>query len=63
MPFYLNVHSAINKLREKALLQKTFGPSVLITGSINSGKSTLCRILVNYSVKLGWTPLFIDIDL
>ena len=39
------------------------GPRVLVTGSSLSGKSTLCQILVNYTLKLGWTPLFCDIDL
>lgn len=34
-----------------------------MTGSNQSGKSTLCKILVNYSLKLGWTPIFCDLDL
>ena len=34
-----------------------------MTGSQQSGKSTLCKILVNYALKLGWTPVLVDLDL
>ena len=63
MYYYLNVHSAINQMRMKALKEKRLGPNILVTGSNQSGKSTLCKILVNYSLKLGWTPLLCDLDL
>ena len=38
-------------------------PGLLITGSQLSGKSTLTKILTNYSLKLGWSPIYIDLDL
>ncbi|CDW77180.1 polyribonucleotide 5-hydroxyl-kinase clp1 [Stylonychia lemnae] len=60
---YVNCHSALNQLRQNALKNLQLGPSLLVTGSNQSGKSTLCRILINYSLKLGWTPLFVDLDL
>lgn len=28
----------------------------------NVGKSTLCRILLNYATRRGWTPIFVDLD-
>lgn len=31
-------------------------------GSPFSGKSTICRTLMNYSVKLGWKTIFCDLD-
>jgi len=34
-----------------------------VTGSQQSGKSTLCKILVNYAIKLGWQPVLVDLDL
>lgn len=63
MEQYINVHSALNALREKALKTKTVGPTALVTGLQSSGKSTLCKILINYSLKLGWTPIYCDLDL
>jgi polyribonucleotide 5'-hydroxyl-kinase len=35
----------------------------MVTGALRSGKSSLCRILVNYSLKLGWRPMLVDLDL
>lgn len=28
----------------------------------NVGKSTLCRILLNYAARRGWAPIFVDLD-
>jgi polyribonucleotide 5'-hydroxyl-kinase len=50
-------------MRNEALKNRKVGPSILITGSQQSGKSTLCRILINYSLKLGWRPVLADLDL
>ena len=57
------VHNLINDKRKDSLINNKIGPKVLITGSVYSGKSTLCYILLNYAIKLGWTPLFVDLDL
>ena len=50
-------------MRNDALKKRKIGPTILITGSQQSGKSTLCRILANYSLKLGWRPILADLDL
>ena len=63
MHIYINIQCALNQLRIAALNEKQIGPSLLVTGSQQSGKSTLCKILVNYAVKLGWTPILADLDL
>ena len=63
MTTYLNTHGAIEEMRQKALADKKIGPVIMITGSQRSGKSTLCKMLINYSLKLGWTPLYADLDL
>lgn len=31
-------------------------------GPTDVGKSTLCRLLLNYAVRMGRSPIFIDID-
>ena len=59
---YQNVAYLIHQAQVKALQDKKIGPKVLITGSTNSGKTTLTRILCNYILKLGWNPLLVDID-
>jgi polynucleotide 5'-kinase involved in rRNA processing len=42
---------------------KKRGPTILITGNNQSGKSTLCRIFANYSLRLGWRSILCDIDM
>jgi hypothetical protein len=31
--------------------------------ALDVGKSSLCKILCNYAVRKGWSPLFVDLDL
>ena len=62
MYYYINVHSAFNQKRNDAMKEKKRGPTILVTGNNQTGKSTLCRILANYSLRLGWRTLFCDID-
>lgn len=38
------------------------GPIVLVVGPADVGKSTLCRLLINYAVRLGRRPIFVDLD-
>jgi ATPase subunit of ABC transporter with duplicated ATPase domains len=43
-------------------VEETRGPRVLVVGPTDVGKSTLCRLLVNYAVRSGHTPLLVDLD-
>ena len=38
------------------------GPRVLLLGPADCGKSSLARVLSSYAVKLGRTPLLVDLD-
>ena len=38
------------------------GPRVMVVGGTDVGKTTLCRLLLNYAVRLGRRPVFIDLD-
>lgn len=38
------------------------GPKIMIVGSSDVGKTSLCKILLNYAVKAGRSPLFVDLD-
>ena len=38
------------------------GPIVLVVGPTDVGKTTVCRILLNYAVRLGRRPIYVDLD-
>lgn len=48
-------------MRAKAEEREIRGPAVLIVGPTDVGKSTLSRILLNYAVRLGHRPIFVDL--
>jgi polyribonucleotide 5'-hydroxyl-kinase len=69
---YLNVSMAIETLRQEYEKEnennkstedyvEKLGPRVLICGAQDVGKSTLARILLNYGVRLGRRPIYIDL--
>jgi len=64
MVIYLNVHMAIEQMRQKVEKEEPrgTGPRVMICGPVNVGKSTLSKILLNYSVRMGRRPVFVDLD-
>jgi polyribonucleotide 5'-hydroxyl-kinase len=65
MVIYLNVHMALEQMRqkvEKGEGSKSVGPKVMICGPVNVGKSTLTKILLNYSVRMGRRPVLVDLD-
>jgi len=59
---YLNSHSALEQLRVYAEETNTQGPIVMIVGPTDVGKSTLCKIFLNYGVRLGRSPIYVDLD-
>lgn len=67
MMTYLNLHLALDSLRASAMAaggqqQGAKGPRVLIAGPDAAGKTSLCRTLLNYAVKMGRRPLHVDMD-
>ena len=62
MSIYLNCHAAMERMRETAEKEDTRGPIVMIVGPNDVGKSTLCRLLLNYAVRMGRRPIYVDID-
>ncbi|OBZ65730.1 mRNA cleavage and polyadenylation factor CLP1 [Grifola frondosa] len=77
---YANVHIALEQMRVRALRvihgsppssddegdadANSEPPRVLVLGPENSGKTTLCKLLTNYSVRAGqdWSPVFVNVD-
>jgi len=62
MIIYLNTHAALEQMRIKAEQERTRGPITLVVGPSDVGKSTVCRILLNYAVRLGRRPVYVDLD-
>ena len=62
MLFYLNVHGYLEKVREESVKENRRGPIVLLCGPVDVGKSTLAKILLNYAVSCGRTPIYVDLD-
>ncbi|KAG6856453.1 Cleavage polyadenylation factor subunit clp1 [Tephrocybe sp. NHM501043] len=77
MAAYANLHIAFEQMRVRALREgrgspprgddasaSSEPPRVLILGPDNSGKTTVCKTLVNYAVRAGqgWSPLLVNVD-
>ena len=63
---YVNISSVLDERRNVAKSDSTKemnGPRVALVGPTDVGKSTLCKLLCNYAVRKGWSPLFVDLDL
>ena len=37
------------------------GPITMVVGPMDVGKSTLSRLLLNYAVRIGRRPLYVDL--
>ncbi|KAH8401390.1 hypothetical protein KR009_005104 [Drosophila setifemur] len=59
---YVNCHAALEQFRAEAEERDRRGPVAMVVGPTDVGKSTLCRILLNYAVRVGRRPLYADLD-
>lgn len=60
---YINTHTGLEQLRKLADDQEDGkGPVVMVVGPTDVGKSTLCKILLNYAVRMGRRPIYVDLD-
>ncbi|KAI8990919.1 Pre-mRNA cleavage complex II protein Clp1-domain-containing protein [Mycotypha africana] len=62
MTSYLNTHLALEQLRERAKSERELGPRVLVVGPHDVGKTSLCKVLVSYSLKQGGSPIYVSLD-
>lgn len=77
MRAYANLLLAFEQMRVKALQEQRNSPSldfsddipaqpprILVLGPDNAGKTTACKILINYTVRTGqgWTPMLVNVD-
>jgi polyribonucleotide 5'-hydroxyl-kinase len=59
---YINTHDGLSYLRTNARDAGTVGPRVMICGPADSGKSTLGRTLMAYSLRQGHCPIYVNLD-
>ncbi|KAI8319692.1 putative cleavage/polyadenylation factor ia subunit clp1p [Martensiomyces pterosporus] len=69
MDSYINVHMALQQLRVQAHHEVSenggsskAAPRVMIVGPEDSGKTSLAKLLLNYAVRQGEAPLYVDLD-
>lgn len=62
MTEYINVHFALDSLRNEAQAQGRDGPRVLVLGPSNAGKTSLLKILTAYAIRLGRQPMMVNLD-
>lgn len=80
MAVYANLHMALEQMRVRAQISRLGSPSadadadaaaevaesprVLVLGPESAGKTTVCKLLVNYAVRVGqgWAPVLVDVD-
>lgn len=58
----VNTHAQLEALRDEAAAASAEGPRVMIVGPAESGKTSLAKVLTAYAVKLGRTPILVDLD-
>ena len=59
----VNTHAQLEALRDEAAASpQQSGPRVMVVGPTESGKTSLAKVLTAYAVKLGRTPILVDLD-
>jgi len=58
----VNIHGVLENMRNKAARGGIRGPCVMVVGSLEVGKSVLCRQLINWAVRENREPTLIDLD-
>ncbi|MEW5303064.1 MAG: hypothetical protein WDW36_005793 [Sanguina aurantia] len=62
MVSYLNLSHHLDERRQGAKAAGGQGPRVVVLGPMDSGKSTLVRMLANWAARKGWQPMVVDVD-
>lgn len=60
---YLNIHQALSNQRQQAKESGGQGPRCIVVGPTDAGKSSLCKMLANWAVRMGTGPTFVDLDI
>ena len=60
---YINVHFALEALRDQAKAAQRPGPRLLVLGPDDAGKTSLVKILTGYAIRNGRSPVLANIDM
>lgn len=60
---YINTHQVLQNLRQQAKESKRPGPHVVVAGPTDTGKSSLCKMLLNWAVRSDHQPTYVDLDI
>lgn len=60
---YINTHQVLQNLRQQAKESKRPGPRVVVAGPTDTGKSSLCKMLLNWAVRSEHQPTYVDLDI
>jgi polyribonucleotide 5'-hydroxyl-kinase len=63
MVLYANTHGILEARRVESDNLGEPAPRVVIAGPTDTGKSSLCKILLGYASRLGRKPLYVDLDI
>lgn len=62
MVLAVNMHFALEEMRDRAQAIGEIGPRVLLVGPNNTGKTTLMRTLASYALRMGRQPTVVNLD-
>lgn len=62
MTMYINLHFALERIREQATVTLGQGPRVLLLGPDNAGKTSLAKLLTAYANRNGRQPIVVNLD-
>ncbi|PGH04621.1 mRNA cleavage and polyadenylation factor Clp1 [Blastomyces parvus] len=62
MAEYVNIHGALETMRDEAKASGREGPRVLILGPEDAGKTSLTKILTGYATKRERQPVVVNLD-
>lgn len=62
MKEYINVHFALDSMRERAKAGQGPAPRLLILGPDNAGKTTLAKTLTGYALRAERSPIVVNLD-
>eukprot|EP00747_Dinoflagellata_sp_TGD_P157071 gnl/TRDRNA2_/TRDRNA2_177718_c2_seq1.p1 gnl/TRDRNA2_/TRDRNA2_177718_c2~~gnl/TRDRNA2_/TRDRNA2_177718_c2_seq1.p1 ORF type:complete len:438 (-),score=-24.34 gnl/TRDRNA2_/TRDRNA2_177718_c2_seq1:8-1321(-) len=63
MLVYMKIHEVLEERRTSAKMAGSQGPRVLCVGPVDSGKTTVIRILCNLATRMDWIPTMVELNI
>jgi polyribonucleotide 5'-hydroxyl-kinase len=62
-PFLANINNELEKDRRHSENNNIAGPTVLLLGRNQTGKTSILRTLSHYALRSGWNPTYVDLNI